>query len=125
LNNGATVQIELRRASASTDYGSLSANSLFIDGMLQVRFGPSFENSILSSDIFTGLSATSSQSGMFANAPSGISFKTVDGLGSFDITYNSLSVTLSNFQPVPEPSTWSLFALGVTLLIWRSRRERI
>ncbi|GAB5558857.1 MAG: hypothetical protein SynsKO_05040 [Synoicihabitans sp.] len=124
LNSTTTVQIELRGANGSTDYGSLTANSLFIDGMLQVRFGSGFENSILSSDVFTLLSASTSQVGTFANAPGGIRFKTVDGFGTFDVTYNTLSVTLSNFQPVPEPSTWSLFAFGGALIIWRSRRRR-
>lgn len=124
LNSSATVQIELAGASAATGYGTLSANSLFIDGALQVRFGSGFENSILNSTVFTLLSATSTQSGTFNNATNGIRFNTSDGLGSFDVTYNALSVTLSNFQPVPEPATWSLFALGGCLIIWQSRRRR-
>ncbi len=99
------MQIQLAGTSAATGYGNLTANSIAIAGNLQVRFGSSFQNTISNSDIFTFLSATSSQSGTFSNAPSGTRFWTTDGLGSFDVTYNSLSVTLSNFQPVPEPST--------------------
>lgn len=124
LNSTTTVQIELSGASSTTGYGNLTANSLVIDGSLQVRFGSSFQNSILNSNVFTLLSATETRSGVFSNATSGTRFWTTDGLGSFDVTYNSLSVTLSNFQPVPEPSTWSLFALGGVLLIGRSRRRR-
>ncbi|MDB4473730.1 PEP-CTERM sorting domain-containing protein [Opitutaceae bacterium] len=124
LNSATTVQIELAGTSTSTGYGNLTANSVAIAGSLQVRFGSSFQNTITNSDVFTFLSATSSQSGTFSNAPSGTRFWTSDGLGSFDVTYNSLSVTLSNFQPVPEPSTWSLFALGGCLIVWQSRRRR-
>lgn len=124
LNSASTVQIELAGTSTSTGYGNLTASSIAIAGNLQVRFGSSFQNTISNSDVFTFLNATSSQSGTFSNATAGTRFWTTDGLGSFDVTYNSLSVTLSNFQPVPEPSTWSLFALGGCLLVWQSRRRR-
>ena len=124
LNSAATVQIELAGTSSSTGYGNLTANSIAIAGSLQIRFASSFQNTISNSDVFTFFNATSSQSGAFSNAPGGTRFWTTDGLGSFDVTYNSLSVTLSNFQPVPEPSTWSLFALGGCLLVWQSRRRR-
>jgi hypothetical protein len=124
LNSSKTVQIELAGTSTATGYGNLTANSATIAGNLQVRFGSSFQNTIATADVFTFFSATSTLSGTFANAPSGTRFWTSDGLGSFDVTYNSLSVTLSNFQPVPEPGTWSLFALGGCLIVWQSRRRR-
>lgn len=123
LNSTTTVQIELNGASSTTGYGNLSADSLFIDGALQVRFGSGFQNTVLNSNVFTFLSATSTQLGTFSNAINGTRFVTSDGFGSFDVTYHSLSVSLSNFQPVPEPSTATLLLIGIILLGCHRRRS--
>ena len=101
-------KVVLDNNSRNRVYGAAASNKLILDG-LNLEGGDQLGVNML---------------GLTSNATSGTRFWTTDGLGSFNVTYNSLSVTLSNFQPVPEPGTWSLFALGGCFLIWRSRRRR-
>ena len=101
-------KVVLDNNSRNRVYGAAASNKLILDG-LNLEGGGQLGVNML---------------GLTSNATSGTRFWTTDGLGSFNVTYNSLSVTLSNFQPVPEPGTWSLFALGGCFLIWRSRRRR-
>ena len=95
-----------------------------LGGMLSLAFLNGFQSTVQPADTFTVLNAAS-LSGAFANAASGARLTTTDGLGSFLVNYSGLAVTLSSFQPVPEPSTWTLLGLGgLALLALRARHRR-
>jgi len=114
----------------------LESNSLFdilqvdgdllLDGLLEVSLLAGFNP--LGSDVFDIVSATGFDSeitGEFANAANGSTLLTTDGTGSFLVTYDSNTVTLSNFSltAVPEPSSAiCLLGLATGLLVRRKRR---
>ena len=69
-------------------------------------------------DVFTILTATNI-TGFFANGM--VTLDTTDGSGTFDIIYNTGSVQLTNFVPVPSPASAAVLAMG-GLLAARRRR---
>ena len=119
-----TLRIEISGTNAASDYGNLSATDIFLDGHLFVRFGGGFENSILISDTFAIMAASTPLTGVFQNITPGARLPTADGLGSFAVNYDTLGVTLSDFQPVPEPSTATLLLTGLGFLLWPRRRRQ-
>lgn len=85
---------------------------------LQNGFTPS------SATTFTLLNS-SALTGTFTNAPNGSRLFTAAGDGSFIVNYTSTSLTLTNFVPVPEPSTWALMITGLGVLAagaWRRKK---
>jgi hypothetical protein len=71
--------------------------------------------------------------GAFTNVAAGQRISTTDNFGSFQVNYGTNStfgsgnVVLSNFVPVPEPSTWQLLGGGALLALlarWLVRRRR-
>lgn len=68
--------------------------------------------------------STSSLLGAFSNAPEGARVMTADGIRSFPVNYTGTMMSLSNFSPVPEPSTRALPTTGLMLLCLRMRRRR-
>jgi len=73
----------------------------------------------LATDTFTILAANS-VTGMFDNGMSTVSFEA----GTFDVTYNSGNVMLSNFTAVPEPSAM-LALMGIAAVAIGRRRRRV
>lgn len=123
LNSGSALEIEIGGLTVGTQYDQLAVTgSAIINSSLDVSFINGFEDSISSSDIFTILTA-SSVTGSFSNLIDGR--VAVGGLGTFLVTMNSNSVTLSDFQlpPAPEPSTAMLLGLGMVGLAARRRRK--
>ena len=118
-------QVELGGTTQGTDYDFLNVTgSAVLGGTLSLAFLNGFQSAVQPADSFTVLNAAS-LSGAFANAASGARLTTTDGLGSFLVNYNGLAVTLSGFQAVPEPSTWTLLGLGgLAMLAQRARRRR-
>jgi len=117
-----TLLIELGGTGQGTTYDFLSVGgSAFLGGNLSLHFTNSFHTTVQPGDTFTILSGTS-LSGTFANAPVNGRY-TFNGFGSFDLTYTSTSVLLSNIAAVPEPSTWALMLSGVLLVAWQIRRR--
>ncbi len=72
---------------------------------------------------FTVLTAAS-LAGAFANAPTGTRLTTVGNDGSFLVNYVGNSVVLSNFVPIPEPSSYALLAAGLAVVALAARRRR-
>lgn len=104
------------------DFLSVSGNATF-GGTLAIAFTTGTLQSILPTDTFTLLSA-SSINGAFANVASGSRLMTNFGQGSFVVNYSGSSLTLSSFEPVPEPSTWALLIGGGVSIAILARRRR-
>jgi hypothetical protein len=128
LLNTSVLLIELGGTTQGTQYDYLNVGgNVTLGGLLDIKFVNGFGGSILATDQFTILSAggTSGLSGAFANVASGGRLSTIDGLGSFQVNYNGVnSVTLTNFQPVPEPSTYVLLSGGLLAVYACLRRRR-
>lgn len=97
------------------DYLHLSgAGSLLtLGGNLSVSFISGFNNTITDLDTFTVLLADGGMTGLFANVVNGGTLTTSDGLGTFLVTYQGNTITLSNFAAVPEPNVLSLMLLSL------------
>ena len=95
----------------------LVGGDAILDGTLAVSLFGAFTPNAL--DTFTILSANSLV-GTFANAMTQI---TVMGGGTFDVSYTSNSVVLSNFNAIPEPGTGGLIILAMCgAALYRRRR---
>ncbi|MBX3416098.1 MAG: PEP-CTERM sorting domain-containing protein [Pirellulaceae bacterium] len=95
----------------------LVGGDAILDGTLAVSLFGAFTPNAL--DTFTILSANSLV-GTFANAMTQI---TVLGGGTFDVSYTSNSVVLSNFNAIPEPGTGGLIILAMCgAALYRRRR---
>lgn len=65
--------------------------------------------------------------GQFANVADGARLFTLDGSGSFRVSYgNGQTLVISDFQAaaVPEPGSWALLLAGAAGLAWRRRVQR-
>ena len=112
LGSSNTVFFDLGGTAPGTGYDRIVGTTINVAGNLNVAFTNSFQFSVGSSDTFTLISASTALNGSFSSLVNGSRFNTTDGFGSFQINYLANSITLSNFQAVPEPSTWALLALG-------------
>jgi len=126
LQSSAVLDYKLGGTGQGTDYGFLRVTNgvVILDGMLQVSFANGFETNVLNSDAFTLLTADSTLSGSFTNVLSGERLTTADGDGSFLVSYNDNNLVLSDFQVIPEPSTFVLLILGGGCLRLLRRRLR-
>jgi hypothetical protein len=107
------------------NYDQIQAPSVVLNGSLAVSLINGFQATIQSSDTFTLLSTTTSLSGTFSGIANGTRLTTADGFGSFQVNYLSNGVSLSQFVPVPEPSTCALLGLGsLALFLVHRRRSR-
>lgn len=130
-----TLLIELGGTYQGTEYDFLSVGgTAVLAGNLSVGFIQGFQSSVQPAQAFTVLTAgtsTSALSGAFANVASGQRLFTSDGAGSFLVNYGAASafptlansVVLSDFQAIPEPSTYALLGLGA-VVVFRSIRRR-
>ena len=86
-----------------------------------------FESLVTPSDTFTILTADGTLSGAFNDVASGQRLNTIDGFGSFVVTYDDgHNVVLSDFAAasIPEPSTFALALLALLSLLSHGRRRR-
>jgi fibronectin-binding autotransporter adhesin len=72
---------------------------------------------------FTLISAASF-TGAFANAPDGARLIDTAGSASFLVSYSSTALTLSDYQPVPEPLSLALLTPALLPLLLRRRKAR-
>lgn len=117
------LAIEIGGMLVGDEYDQLAVSSAAnIDGLLSVKLLNDFVPQ--ATDVFTVLTANNIN-GMFCNA---IDSLTLLGRGVFDVTYNSGSVQLSNFQAVPEPSGLVLGAFAALcfarLSFWKVATNR-
>jgi hypothetical protein len=115
----ATLNIEIGGTSAAAIDLLAVSGAAELGGVIRVTLANGFTPS--SENIFTILTADSGLSGTFFNAPSNLfRFTTMDGLGSFAISYTPASVVL--LQYVPEPTAPLL--LGVGGIVWMALGRR-
>ncbi len=118
------LKVELGGTTQGTEYDFLDiTGAATLNGTLSLSFISNFEISAQSTDTFI-IVDSSALSGQFSNVSNGSRITTTDGLGSFIVNYSSIAVSLSDFQAVPEPSTWALMSLGGLLLIYHQIRLR-
>ncbi|PTX95681.1 PEP-CTERM sorting domain-containing protein [Opitutus sp. ER46] len=123
LLSTSVLLIELGGTTPGTGYDFLDVSGqASLDGTLAVLFVGGYGSLVQSADTFTFLRAAG-VSGTFANLSGGRVF-TLDGSGSFAVTIGATSVSLSDFQAVPEPATYMLLAGGGALLFGLRRRRR-
>ena len=129
LGSGSTVLFEVNDADPA-DIASIDVTGITtVDGILQVRIDPAQFASLDGGDVFTLIDAGSTLAGAFDNVASGARLTTVDGFGSFLVSYGAGSafgseqLTLSDFQAIPEPAGATLLlAAASTALLARRRR---
>ncbi|MBI5690919.1 MAG: PEP-CTERM sorting domain-containing protein [Verrucomicrobia bacterium] len=124
LLSTAVTLFELGGTSQGVNYDFLNVTGTAnVAGTLQLAFASGFQSAVSPAHTFTLLQSTA-LIGTFTNvATSGLRLFTNDGFGSFEVSYTSSAVVLSNFVPVPEPSTWLLLGVGGGVLFWRRRRR--
>ena len=135
LQGGTTVSgsselvFELSGPLAGTDYGLLQVSTaLALNGQLFVELAPGFATGVGAMNTFTLVMAPT-LTGAFTNVANGTRLMSLDGNGSFVVNYGVGSmfspnaVVLSDFTPIPEPSTWILMLCGGAAGAWRLRRR--
>lgn len=129
---GSQLIIELGGTAQGTSYDALVVNGTVVLGAsLSLSFANNFQSFVQPTDTFTIVQANN-VNGAFTNVAHGQRISTTDNFGSFQVNYGTNStfgsgnVVLSNFVPVPEPSTWQLLGGGALLALlarWRIRRR--
>ena len=129
FQSSGTLAFTLSGPTAGADFGTLNVtNTLLINGLLQVTFADGYEASVTAANTFTVANA-GAISGSFLNVANGGTLLTSDGLGLFTVSFGAgsafgaNSLVLSNFTPVPEPSTFALIALGAASVFLLRRRH--
>ncbi|HEY0968116.1 MAG TPA: PEP-CTERM sorting domain-containing protein [Opitutaceae bacterium] len=124
LLSTAVTQIELGGTTQGTGYDFIDVTgTATLGGTLTLAFVSGFGTSVTNADTFTILRA-GSFTGAFTNISSGQYLTTTDGLAKFLVTQNATTLQLSQFTPVPEPSTWTLLITGGGLSAWWQWRKR-
>ena len=121
----ATSRFEIGGVVAGTQYDTINVSGIAaLNGTLELKFVNNFAPTVQSTDTFTLVNA-GTLTGTFANVTTtGFRLATTDGLGSFAVNFSGSALTLSNFVPVPEPSTWALLLTGLGLIVVLARRRR-
>lgn len=126
LNLGANTSLffDLGGLTAGTGHDRINGTSVTLNGSLSLRFAGGFQSNVTSADTLTLISASTALNGTFASLANGTRLTTSDGLGSFQINYLPNSLTISNFQAIPEPSTYVLLGAGAFGVLMAQRRRR-
>ncbi len=128
-----TLLIELGGTTAGSGHDFLGVGGgAALAGTLSLRFLDGFEAFVTPTTTFTVLTASGAGglTGAFANVANGAQLATSDGRGIFQVNYGAgsafaaNSVVLSNFVPVPEPSTYVLLGVGAIVVVIVGRRRR-
>ena len=124
LGSATGLYFDLGGAVAGIGYDRITGSTIALNGSLFLSFTNGFQSTITGADTLTLISTSSALNGTFAALPNGSRLATLDGLGSFQVNYLPTAFTLSNFQPIPEPSTYILLTLGAVGVLFAERRRR-
>jgi len=106
------------------DFDTIQAQSASLGGGLAVGFINAFASSVESTDTFDLMTTSAGLTGTFLGLPDGSRLTTLDGLGSFQVNYLANTLRISDFQAIPEPSTYALLSLGAVVMVVVLRRRR-
>lgn len=122
--------VELGGTSQGLSYDLLDVDgSVTLGGTLHVSFANGFEALVTPANTFTVAIGTGPLAGAFSNVANGQRLDLM-GLGSFQVHYGAGSIfdsntlVLSNFAPIPEPSTWAMLIAGAAAVLLLTRRRR-
>ncbi len=124
LNPGSQLVFDIGGTTQGTTYDFLNVTgTATLAGLFTVNVVNGVQSTILPATTFTLLTATT-LTGSFSNAADGARFFAANGTGSFLVNYTATSMTLSGFQPIPEPSTWALLLTGLGAVALATVRRR-
>lgn len=122
--------MELGDTSRGQGYDALDVGGTArLDGSLLLQLVNGFQDRVSFTDTFT-LLQSGNLTGEFLNAANGQRLSTVDGLGSFIVSYgpespfDPTSVVLSAYLAVPEPGALGIVGMACGLMLRRPRRHR-
>jgi autotransporter-associated beta strand protein len=126
--NGGQLQIELGGVQRGSGFDALNVggNVNLGDSMLTLDFINGFAAKVKTGDSFELMQVGGGLSGQFANVASGARLLTVDGEGSFVVTYgdgNNLMLSAYEVTAVPEPESYALMLAGLGLIGLMARRR--
>ncbi|MGH7943498.1 MAG: beta strand repeat-containing protein [Opitutaceae bacterium] len=126
LSPSTSVFFDLGGTVPGTGHDRILAPAVALDGSLFLSFTNGFQSTVAPTDTLTLINTTtgSTLTGTFASLPDGSRLATLDGFGSFQVNYLPNTLTLSNFQPIPEPSTYVLLTVGAMGVLLAERRRR-
>jgi hypothetical protein len=126
LGSSSGLYFDLGGTAPGVGYDQITGSNVGLNGSLFLSFTNGFQTTISGADTLTLISTSAALNGTFAALPGGSRLTTVDGFGSFQVNYLSNALTISNFQPIPEPSTYVLLTIGAigALLVERRRRRQ-
>jgi hypothetical protein len=126
LGSSTSLLFDLGGTVAGSGHDRINGTNITLSGSLLLSFINGFQSTITSANTLTLISTSALLNGTFSGLPDGARLATADGLGSFQVNYLSNALTISNFQAIPEPSTYLLLALGGFGVIARQvlRRRR-
>lgn len=126
LNLGSTTGLyfDLGGTTAGTGHDRINGTSVTLNGSLFLSFTNGFQSTVSNTDTLTLINTSTALSGTFASLPNGSRLTTADGFGSFQVNYLTNSLTISNFQAIPEPSTYMLLGAGAFSVLIAHRRRR-
>ena len=122
------LQIELAGQQRGIDFDALNVGGAVDLGgsVLTLDFLGAFASQVHAGDSFELMRAVGGLTGQFANVASGGRLLTVDGEGSFMVSYGGgQALLLSAYQAtaVPEPANWAMLLVGLAAFAGRALRR--
>ncbi|MEM9914860.1 MAG: PEP-CTERM sorting domain-containing protein [Planctomycetota bacterium] len=127
LGSTSKIEIEIGGGTTNVDYDQIFvAGNVGLGGELSVTLINGFTpDASTTFSVLGGVFGAPGTGGAFTNIASGDRLFTEDGAGSFLVSYAATGagqVELSDYQPIPEPSTLAVSAVASVFVLRRRRR---